>query len=93
MPDESSNITHLMCHMKNRISVLSEPLPSLDDLFLFFWFVFFRARPAACGSSQARGRIRAAAASLCHSHSNPGFELHLRLTPKLIATTGSYPTE
>ena len=40
MPDESSNITHLMCHMKNRISVLSEPLPSLDDLFLFFGLFF-----------------------------------------------------
>ena len=30
-------------------------------------FVFFRAAPAACGGSQARGLIRAVAAGLCHS--------------------------
>ena len=33
-------------------------------------FCLFRATPAAYGSSQARGRIRAIAASLHHSHSN-----------------------
>ena len=32
----------------------------------------FRATPAACGSSQARGQIRAVATILCHSHSNTG---------------------
>ena len=37
-------------------------------LFLFV----FRATPVAYGSSQARGRIGAAAASLCHSHSSVG---------------------
>ena len=31
---------------------------------------FFRAALKACGGSQARGPIRAVAASLCHSHSN-----------------------
>ena len=36
-PDESSNITHLMNHMKNKISALGDPLPSLDDL-LKYWF-------------------------------------------------------
>ena len=35
----------------------------------FTEFSFFRALPAACKSSQARGRIRAAAAGLLHSHS------------------------
>ena len=37
----------------------------------------------ACGNSQARGRIRAAPASLHHSHSNTGSELHLSLTLQL----------
>ena len=36
----------------------------------FFVFCLFKATPAAYGSSQARGRIRAIAASLHHSHSN-----------------------
>ena len=40
-------------------------------------FFLFRAAPAAHGSSQARGWIRAAAAGLYHSHSNTESELHL----------------
>ena len=43
--------------------------------FFFFFFGLFRATPVACGSFQARGQIRAAAASLPHSHSNTGPEL------------------
>ena len=39
-------------------------------------FYLFRAAPTAHGSSQARGRIRAAAASLCYSHSNAGSLTH-----------------
>ena len=35
-------------------------------------FCFFRTKPKACRSSQARGPIRAAAAGLHHSHSNTG---------------------
>ena len=46
----------------------------------------FRAASAACGGSQARGRIRAVAAGLHHSHSNSGSEPSLRLTPQLTAT-------
>ena len=42
--------------------------------FLFL-FLIFRATPAAYGNSQARGGMGAAAASLCHSHSNTGYEL------------------
>ena len=34
------------------------------------------------GSSQARGRIGASAASLCHSHSNVGSEPHLQPIPQ-----------
>ena len=40
------------------------------------------------GSSQARGRIGAAAASAHHSHSNARSTPHPRLTPKLRAMLG-----
>ena len=40
---------------------------------------------AAHGSSQARGRIGAAAASLRHSHSIAGFEPSLQRMPQLAA--------
>ena len=45
----------------------------------------FRAASAAYGSSQATGRIEAAAASLHHSHSISRSEPHLKLTPQLMA--------
>ena len=38
--------------------------------FLFLFFFFFRAAPTVYGGSQAWGQVRAAAASLCHSHSH-----------------------
>ena len=40
----------------------------------------------AYGGSQARGLIRAVAASLRHSHSNMGSEPRLRPTPQPTAT-------
>ena len=43
----------------------------------FLSFGFFRAMPAAYGSSQARGQIGATAAGLRHSHKNTGSKLHL----------------
>ena len=52
-----------------------------EGVFIIFsnllLFNFFRAAPAAYGSSQARGGIRAAAAGLHHSHSNTGSEPRL----------------
>ena len=46
-------------------------------IYLFFYFFgLFRAIPATYGSPQARVWIRAAAASLCQSHSNAWSELH-----------------
>ena len=55
------------------------PHPHMQCLssFFFFFFFLFRATPEAYGSSQARGGIGAAAASLCCSHSNTRSELHL----------------
>ena len=49
------------------------------------WFVV--SSSAAYGSSQARGQIRATAASLRHNHKNVGSEPHLWPTPHSI--TGS----
>ena len=51
-----------------------------------FFFLFFGATPVACGSSWARGPIRAAAANLQHSYSNARSELHLRSTLQFMAT-------
>ena len=54
-------------------------IPSLFFFLIFsfvFCFLFFRAAGAANGSSQARGRIRATAASLYPSHSNAGSLTH-----------------
>ena len=44
-----------------------------------FIFVLLRAAPVAHRSSQARGQIRATAASLPHSHSNTGSKPHLKV--------------
>ena len=51
------------------------------------------AAGVACGSSQARGQIRATAAGLYHSHSNVGSGLHLQPTRQLTATPDPQPTE
>ena len=55
--------------------------------FCFFYFSFYVA-PVTYGSSLARGRMRASAAGLCHSHSSTGSELHLRPTLQLVVTMG-----
>ena len=53
----------------------------------FFWpFCLFRAIPVAYGDSQAKGPAGAVATGLCHSHSNDGFEPHLRPTTQLMVT-------
>ena len=57
--------------------------------FLFFFFCLFRAAHMVYGGSQARGRIGAVSASLCHSHSNTRYELYLRPTPQLMAMSDS----
>ena len=71
--------------------------PTCESLFLgyqsfsiglCFWFCFcfcFRFASATYGSCQAWGQIGAAAASLCHSHSNAKSEPCLQPTPQLTA--------
>ena len=46
-------------------------------LLFIYLFIYFRAAVMAYGSPQSRGRIRAIAAGLCHSHINMGSRLHL----------------
>ena len=58
-------------------------------LLLLLLLLIFRATTAAYGCSQARGQIRAIAASLLHSHSNTGSESHLQPTPQLMASPDS----
>ena len=57
----------------------------LKYFFSFFFLNLFRAAPVAYGSSQARGPIRAAVASLHHSHSNARSKPHLWPTLQLMA--------
>ena len=61
--------------------------------FVLFYFLLFRATPTAYGSSQAKDRIGAAAAGLCHSHSNMRSELCLQPTPQLTAMLVLQSTE
>ena len=61
---------------------------SIEVFILFYFFCLFAiswATPVAYGYSQARGRIRAVATSLCLSHSNMGSELRLQPTLQLTA--------
>ena len=51
-----------------------------------FVCLLFRAAPEAYGGSQARGPIRAAAASLRQGHSNARSKPYLPPTPQLVAT-------
>ena len=54
-------------------------------IYLCCLFAISWAAPTAYGDSQARGRIRAVAASLCQSQSNKGSKPHLQPTPQLTA--------
>ena len=59
---------------------LHKPISACTLPIIFYFFA-----PMAYGGSQARGRIRAVAASLCHSHSSAGSELCLQPTPQVMA--------
>ena len=62
-------------------------------LYCIVSYFIFRATPMACGNSQAKGRIRATAAGLHHSHGNTESEPHLRTTPQLMAMLDPQRTE
>ena len=57
-------------------------LVTVENNFILFYFLLFRATPAAHESTQARDQIGAAAAGLYHSHSHEGSEPSLRHTPQ-----------
>ena len=72
---------------KPRLTVLTPsaaPPPELTT-FIYLLIFLFRATPAACGNSWARGLMGAAAAGLHHSHSTAGSKLHLQCTLQLTA--------
>ena len=56
----------LFCEWQGKSSILAT-----NYFFFFFFFLLFRASHTAHGGSQARGRIRAAAASYSHSTTDP----------------------
>ena len=56
-----------------------------QQIIYYYYYFLFRAASAAYGGSQARGQIRATAATLHHSHSNVGLEPNLRPTPQPTA--------
>ena len=56
------------------------------NFVLFYFVLIFRIKSVAYENSQARGQIRAVAASHSHSHNNAGFKLHLQPIPQLTAT-------
>ena len=77
--------------ISSKLLTVNQKVCILSGIYLIFIFIFiFRATPVAHGSSQVRGRIRATAAGLHHSHSNVGSEPCLQSTPQL--TAGIKPT-
>ena len=81
-PKHTHTHTHTHTHRISKQFIIT-----VCFIFVFLWvFCLFRAVPVAYGRSQARGQIRATAASQHVSHSNSGFEPHLWLTPQLLAT-------
>ena len=78
------------CHEQQQLQNLTHP--EFLQCFAYTWFFgmcffwsFFRAAPAAYGGSQARGPVRAVAASLRQGRSNAGSKPRLRPTPQLTA--------
>ena len=71
--EEEKGLEEMFKEIKTKIFL------KLNFFFLFFpcLFAFSRAAPAADGGSQARGLIRAVAASLHQSHSNSESESRL----------------
>ena len=73
------------CHSTTDFGHNFGELGGFFGVFLGGVFCLFRAAPAACGGSQARGFIMAIAAGLHHSPSNDRFKPSLQPTPQLTA--------
>ena len=85
--DKPCNLTKAAWLITRRFEVKASYLNEWYIGFVLFFCLlpFSRATPTACGGSQARGSIGAAATGLCQSHSNLGSEPHLWPTPQLTA--------
>ena len=73
-------------YLSSSIFFLELPFHFIFIYLFICLFAFSRAASEACGGSQARGLIGAAAACLHQGHSNTGSELCLQPTPQLTAT-------
>ena len=79
------NVYHA-CGLEDNIEITSVLCKSC-----FYFCFLFRAAPAAYGSSQAKGRVRATSAG--HSHGNVGSEPRLRPTLQFMAMPDPQPAE
>ena len=77
-PTDQARLSKLLSYLEGGFQKM------LQLQLLLFFFFFLRATPAAHGSSQARGSIRAATAAGLH-HSNARCEPRLQTTPQLMA--------
>ena len=78
---------------RSNMSVLQLKVSKSHEITIVIIILLFRATPKTYRGSQARGLIRATAASLRHSHSNAWSEPQLWPTPQLMATPDPSPTE
>ena len=74
-----------MLQIEEGYSVFLNYFIIIFNFIYLFTALLFMTAPAAYGGPQARGRIRATAAGLHHSHSNARSDPHLRPTPQLTA--------
>ena len=66
----SEGVPNCSCTILRNSFFLNDFNDSVSSQVFFFFFFVFLATLLACGSSQSRGRIRAAAAGLHQRHSN-----------------------
>ena len=69
----------------NFVKKFSVSIERIIYIYIFCYFLLFRATPTAYEESQVRGLIGAAAASLHHSHSNVRSKPCLQPTPQFTA--------
>ena len=69
-------------HQKESNGIQSHHMKELRAISFDLFIYLLRAAPEAYGGSQARGLIRAVAASLRHSHSNARSEPRLQPAPQ-----------
>ena len=66
------------CHHFEFVYIYTKKSPNPFLIYFLFFIFFFRVAPVTYRSFQTRSWNGAAAAGLCHSHSNAGSKLHLQ---------------